>query len=41
MCESVFEKYHLSADFENKPEYELLYTEQTGTIAIYIDEHGQ
>jgi hypothetical protein len=38
-CEAVFSNYPLSADFENEPEWDLLYTELTGTIAIYLDEH--
>ena len=39
-CESVFSKYSLSDDFAYEPEYDLLYTELTGTIAIYLDKHG-
>ena len=39
-CEAVFEKYLLSDNFEDESEFELLYTELTGTISIYIDEHG-
>jgi hypothetical protein len=38
-CETVFSNYPLSADFENEPEWDLLYSELTGTIAIYLDEH--
>jgi len=38
-CESVFNKYPLSDDFIYEPEYDLLYTELTGTIAIYIESH--
>ena len=39
-CESVFAKYALSDDFAYSPEFDLLYTELTGTISIYFDEHG-
>jgi hypothetical protein len=39
-CESVFAKYPLSDDFAYEPEYELLYTELTGAIAIYLENHG-
>jgi len=38
-CESIFNKYPLSDDFIYEPEYDLLYTELTGTIAIYIESH--
>lgn len=36
-CEPVFSNYSLSAEFENEPEWDLLYTELTGTIAIYLE----
>jgi Domain of unknown function (DUF1896). len=39
-CERVFAKYFLSDDFAYSPEFELLYTELTGTISIYLEEHG-
>jgi hypothetical protein len=39
-CEYIFAEYTLSDDFAYEPEYELLYTELTGTIAIYFEEHG-
>jgi hypothetical protein len=39
-CESVFSKYPLSDDFAYEPEYELLYTELTGTISLYIESHN-
>jgi hypothetical protein len=39
-CESVFAKYPLSDGFARDPEYGLLYTELTGTIAIYLESHG-
>ena len=40
VCEPVFEHYGITDDFEDSPEYDLLYTELTGTIAIWIEEHG-
>jgi hypothetical protein len=36
-CENVFAKYPLSDDFVYEPEYDLLYTELTGTIAQFIE----
>jgi hypothetical protein len=39
-CEEVFTKYPLSDDFACEPEYHLLYTELTGTIALYLESHG-
>ena len=38
-CETVFANYSLTADFAYEPEYELLYTELTGTIALYLESH--
>jgi hypothetical protein len=38
-CESVFASYSLTADFAYEPEYELLYTELTGTVALYLESH--
>ena len=38
-CESVFANYPLSDSFACEPEYELLYTELTGTIALYLESH--
>ncbi|GHT53654.1 hypothetical protein FACS189451_03870 [Bacteroidia bacterium] len=38
-CEPVFSEYPLSDNFANEPEFELLYTELTGTIALYLEEH--
>jgi hypothetical protein len=38
-CESVFAQYSLSDSFVYEPEYELLYTELTGTIALYFESH--
>jgi hypothetical protein len=39
-CESVFTKYPLSDDFAYEPEYDLLYTELTGAIALYLERYG-
>ena len=39
-CESVFAGYPLSDAFAYEPEYELLYTELTGTIALYLESHN-
>lgn len=39
-CESVFAGYPLSNGFAYHPDYELLYTELTGTIALYLESHG-
>ena len=39
-CESVFAGYALSDDFAYTPEYDLLYTELTGTVALYLESHG-
>jgi hypothetical protein len=36
-CEQVFAQYPLSDGFAFEPEYDLLYTELTGTIALYIE----
>jgi hypothetical protein len=38
-CESVFAKYPLSDGFACEPEYDLLYTELTGAIAMYLESH--
>jgi hypothetical protein len=38
-CEAVFANYPLSDGFAYEPEYELLYTELTGTIAFYLESH--
>ncbi|WP_199117802.1 DUF1896 domain-containing protein [Pedobacter sp. ASV28] len=40
VCRGVFAGYELTDDFAQTPEFELLYTELTGTIAIWIDENG-
>ena len=39
-CEPVFARYELTDDFAYGYEYDLLYTEITGTIAIWIEENG-
>jgi hypothetical protein len=39
-CEAVFAQYPIADGFAYEPEYELLYTELTGTIALYIETHG-
>ncbi|MBW4871958.1 DUF1896 domain-containing protein [Prevotella buccae] len=38
--QSVFDKYELTDDFGASPEYEKLYTEQTGTIVLLIEVNG-
>lgn len=40
VCEPVFANYLLKNDFADSSEFDLLYTELTGTIAIWIDENG-
>lgn len=40
VCENVFAKYKLTADFAYSADFDLLYTELTGTIAIWIEENG-
>lgn len=40
ICNPVFQNYELTDDFENTAEYDLLYTELTGTIALWIEENG-
>ena len=41
LCKGVFENYTTDEpDFIDTPAYQLLYTELTGTIAIYIEEFG-
>jgi hypothetical protein len=39
-CETVFEQYPLSDGFAYEPEYDLLYTELTGTIALYLESRN-
>lgn len=38
--EEVFARYLLADGFAYTPEYDLLYTDLTGTVAIYLEEHG-
>jgi hypothetical protein len=38
-CEEVFANYPLKDNFACSPEYESLYTELTGTIALYLERH--
>ncbi|MEN9909902.1 MAG: hypothetical protein RLZZ540_3061 [Bacteroidota bacterium] len=40
ICEAVFQRYTLSQEFVASTDYEILYTELTGTIAIWIEENG-
>ncbi|MEN2489052.1 DUF1896 domain-containing protein [Flavobacterium sp. B11] len=40
ICMPVFSSYDLYDDFAYSQEFELLYTEITGTIAIWIQENG-
>ncbi|MNR04570.1 hypothetical protein D3C85_1205450 [compost metagenome] len=40
VCESVFANYKLTDDFAYTREFDLLYTELTGIIAIWIEENG-
>lgn len=39
-CESIFANYHLVDDFAYSFEFDSLYTELTGAIAIWIEKHG-
>jgi hypothetical protein len=39
-CEKVFAGYELTDDFAYTTDYDLLYTELTGTIQIWIEDHG-
>jgi len=40
ICNPVFQNYELTDDFEDTAEYDLLCTELTGTIALWIEENG-
>lgn len=40
VCEPVFQRYALSDDFAYSSQYNVLYTELTGTIQIWIEENG-
>jgi len=39
-CESVFSQYLVTDSFAYEPEYELLYSELTGAIALIIENHN-
>ena len=39
-CESVFSRYPLTDGFAFETEYELLYTELTGTIVLYLESRN-
>lgn len=40
VCEPVFAAYELTNDFAYTTDFDLLYTELTGTIQIWIEDHG-
>lgn len=40
ICESVFQRYTLTQEFVDSADYDILHTELTGTIAIWIEENG-
>ncbi len=40
VCEEVYKKYELDDDFAYSSTYDRLYTELTGTIALWIKENG-
>ena len=40
VCEPIFAGYQLTDDFAYNTDFELLYTELTGSIAIWIQENG-
>ncbi|WP_233899238.1 DUF1896 family protein [Tenacibaculum piscium] len=39
ICQSIFSQYKLDKDFEDDEMYASLYTELTGTIQLWMDEH--
>jgi hypothetical protein len=39
-CEDVFSQYSLFDDFAYGSEFDNLYTELTGAVAIYLEQHG-
>ena len=39
-CEECFSHYELTDDFAYTTDYDLLYTELTGFIAIWIEQNG-
>ncbi|MDQ6472739.1 DUF1896 domain-containing protein [Flavobacterium sp. LHD-80] len=40
VCSAVFSNYKLTDDFAYSADFDQLYTELTGTIAIWIEENG-
>ncbi|MTD67692.1 DUF1896 domain-containing protein [Flavobacterium sp. LC2016-13] len=40
VCQPVFINFTLTDDFADTVEFDLLYTELTGTIAIWIEDYG-
>jgi hypothetical protein len=40
VCESVFSSYNITDDFASSEEFDLLYTEIVGIIALWIQENG-
>lgn len=40
LVENVFAIYPLSDDFAQSPEYDLLYTELTGAVVLYLEAYG-
>jgi hypothetical protein len=40
VCEPVFAQYHLSEEFSDSPEFDMLYSELTGAIQIWIEGNG-
>lgn len=40
LLENVFSIYLLTDDFAQSSDYDLLYTELTGAVAIYLEEYG-
>jgi hypothetical protein len=40
VCEQVFQRYIINQELVDSEYYELLYTELTGIIAIWIEENG-
>lgn len=40
LLDNVFSIYPLTDEFAQSPGYDLLYTELTGAVAIYIEEYG-
>jgi len=39
VCDALFIEYSLSDDFDEKPEFEKLYNELTGTILIWLENN--